>query len=384
MLPILAGALAATIVLHLLGFTILNFLGAGLDLLPFTDKPVTDDDRVVALVNPEDEEDEPLIEPPKDEPAEVIPVEDITPPDLEDLPFEELVIAPGETDINLNNNDDTPMEQLSQTIGELNIDKVKAGLGEPVFTESLTVNDNIVQVKSVKQPNETDPDAWYRDQLKGAGGNDDSNLPDGSKTLSQLLAMPGNSLGKGSGYSRLGADLMFEYNQAVLKNSARIGLLQLAALMYKNPKTIFIIEGHTDSFGSQDYNSLLSLMRANAVREWLKDNGIALDHVYIRPMGNSRPVVAVTGDKAKQAANRRVEIHMRKAGEEIPGDVLPASYKVDMKTPIAKQLAANTNVPKPPAPRPSSSAPAPDEGREVIPQAVPVPEDPVPVAEPVE
>lgn len=121
--------------------------------------------------------------------------------------------------------------------------------------------------------------------------------------------MAQSSLGKDSGYSRLGADLLFEYNKAVMKNSARLSMLQLAGLMMKNPDTIFIVEGHTDSFGSEEYNAVLSLMRANAVRQWLKDNGIALTRpngecrLYIRACGASRPVVSIRGDRDAQAAN---------------------------------------------------------------------------------
>ena len=43
--------------------------------------------------------------------------------------------------------------------------------------------------------------------------------------------MAQSSLGKDSGYSRLGADLLFEYNKAVMKNSARLSMLQLAGLI---------------------------------------------------------------------------------------------------------------------------------------------------------
>ncbi|MFQ9834540.1 MAG: OmpA family protein [Akkermansia muciniphila] len=149
------------------------------------------------------------------------------------------------------------------------------------------------------EPDMVNPDEWYNNKLKGAGGQDDSHLPDGSKSLSQLMAQ--SSLGKDSGYSRLGADLLFEYNKAVMKNSARLSMLQLAGLMMKNPDTIFIVEGHTDSFGSEEYNAVLSLMRANAVRQWLKDNGIALTRpngecrLYIRACGASRPVVSIRG-----------------------------------------------------------------------------------------
>ncbi len=248
------------------------------------------------------------------------------------------------------------------------------------------------------------PDEWYNNKLKGAGGQDDSHLPDGSKSLAQLMAQ--SNLGKDSGYSRLGADLLFEYNKAVMKNSARLSMLQLAGLMMKNPDTIFIVEGHTDSFGSEEYNAVLSLMRANAVRQWLLDNGISLTRpngecrLYIRACGASRPVVSTKGDQNAQAANRRVEIHMRKPGEEIPAGSLPVTHAVDMNTPIARQVRARMGakakipaaaegrpaVSSPPA-RPAAPAVKPPVSsppqKERIPVAEPVPET-IPSAEPVE
>ena len=128
--------------------------------------------------------------------------------------------------------------------------------------------------------------------------------------------------------------------------------------MMKNPDTIFIVEGHTDSFGSEEYNAVLSLMRANAVRQWLKDNGIALTRpngecrLYIRACGASRPVVSIRGDRDAQAANRRVEIHMRKPGEEIPAGSLPLTYAVDMNTPVARQVQGRRGCPRRESPPP--------------------------------
>lgn len=336
--PILLGALCASVVFHLLGFSLLNLFGAGLKLSPTTRDNLKDVDRPVVIAEDDDDPPPPAPKPPEDEKIEVQPLDDLPLPDFEDLPIEELTIAPGETEINLDNGAEAAMARLSPDNSNINMQKIREGLEEPSFSEITPITDNPVTIKSLDQPDAVDPDKWYKDQLKGAGGNDDSNLPDGSKTLSQLLALPSNTLGKGSGYSRLGADLLFEYNKTDLKNSAKIGLLKLAALIYKNPETTFIIEGHTDSFGSKQYNNLLSLMRANAVREWLRGNGVDLDRVYIRACGDSSPVVPLTGDKVKQAANRRVEIHMRKKGESVPKDALPASYAVDMKTPISQQL----------------------------------------------
>ena len=147
-------------------------------------------------------------------------------------------------------------------------------------------------------------------------------------------------------------------------------------------------------------------MRANAVRQWLLDNGISLTRpngecrLYIRACGASRPVVSTKGDQNAQAANRRVEIHMRKPGEEIPAGSLPVTHAVDMNTPIARQvrarMGAKAKISAPAEGRPAVSAPSvrpaapavkppvssPPQ-KERIPVAEPVPET-IPSAEPVE
>ncbi len=127
-------------------------------------------------------------------------------------------------------------------------------------------------------------------------------------------------------------------------------------------------------------------MRANAVRKWLADNGIDLSRVYIRACGSLSPVVSTEGDKSRQAANRRVEIHMRKKGEELPPGALDASYQVDMDTPVAKQLANRISLPEAgqTQTRPVSETPAtPPLPVEEIRSAEPVEED-IPQAEPVD
>lgn len=377
MTPIIAGALSATIILHFLGLSLLDVLDVGLRLHPVSNSS-TEDDRVTVIVT-DDEDDIPVPLPPEEdeEPVEVVPIEDMEPVDFEDLPFEELVIAPGETEINLVNDSEDPMAHLGPVMNEDIFEKIKQGDTEPLFMENAAITDNPVQISV--QPNEIDPDQWYKDQLEGAGGSDDVDAKGGSKSLNALLAMAPGTHGKGD-YSRLGADLLFEYDKAVLKNSARVSLLKLAALIYKNPDTIFIIEGHTDSFGSRQYNAQLSLMRANAVRSWLKSNGIDMERIYIRPCGDSSPVVSTQGSREKQSANRRVEIHMRQKKNDLPEGVLPSSFPVDMDTPISEQLKNNPVLPVLPLSRDESgnidknsnkADPGSSDGKMEIPRAEP-------------
>ena len=71
--------------------------------------------------------------------------------------------------------------------------------------------------------------------------------------------------------------------------------------------TNVVIEGHTDSRGSDAYNQALSERRANAVRdELVNENGIAAERVSTVGYGESRPVSSNDTD-AGRAQNRRIE-----------------------------------------------------------------------------
>ena len=243
---------------------------------------------------------------------------------------EQVVIAPGGNQLFRRIRLPVPApESLAPKMPQVDMNAVAKGLPEPSPPEMLKTSASPATIKTA-EPDMVNPDEWYNNKLKGAGGQDDSHLPDGSKSLSQLMGPV--LLGKDSGYSRLGADLLFEYNKAVMKNSARLSMLQLAGLMMKNPDTIFIVEGHTDSFGSGEYAMPCLPMRANAVRQW--PNGQrhcpdaperGMQALLLRNTAASRPVVSTKGDRNAQAANRRVEIHMRKPGEEIPAGSLPVT-----------------------------------------------------------
>ena len=69
-------------------------------------------------------------------------------------------------------------------------------------------------------------------------------------------------------------------------------LRKLALLVQQNPKATFSIEGHSDSFGSPEYNVRLSEKRAEAVKAWLVHTmGIQPARIQTRGFGNERPIV---------------------------------------------------------------------------------------------
>ncbi len=77
--------------------------------------------------------------------------------------------------------------------------------------------------------------------------------------------------------------------------------------MNQYPQTTTVVEGHTDSKGSDAYNQKLSERRASAVRDVLVNQyGVDASRVNAAGYGESRPVADNVSD-AGRAVNRRVE-----------------------------------------------------------------------------
>lgn len=106
----------------------------------------------------------------------------------------------------------------------------------------------------------------------------------------------------------LPTDLLFDYDSATLRPAAVDSLQKLADLILRNPNSNFIIEGHTDSFGSPEYNARLSRDRAESVKTWLVESAqVNPARVQTRGLGMTRLLVPV-GTVEQQRLNRRVEI----------------------------------------------------------------------------
>ncbi|MBE7497929.1 MAG: OmpA family protein [Verrucomicrobiaceae bacterium] len=135
----------------------------------------------------------------------------------------------------------------------------------------------------------------------------------GFSNLDDLLSgSGGGKMGGSTAPILMPTDLLFTYGSDQLAESARLSLMKLGFLIQKNPDSLFIIEGHTDSFGGEEYNLDLSLRRANAVVAWLRESlGLGSDRIQAKGMGKSKPIAPVTGSVEEQSLNRRVEIKVR-------------------------------------------------------------------------
>jgi len=111
-------------------------------------------------------------------------------------------------------------------------------------------------------------------------------------------------------------DVLFEFNEAELKPAAMQKLYPLVTLLRENPKRDILIEGHTDSVGSDPYNIELSQRRATAVRNFLVENGIAPDRINAHGYGKAYPVSTNTSAAGREQ-NRRVEVVVLREGERV-------------------------------------------------------------------
>jgi outer membrane protein OmpA-like peptidoglycan-associated protein len=102
-------------------------------------------------------------------------------------------------------------------------------------------------------------------------------------------------------------DVLFDTGRATLKPGADREMDRLAQALKDNSNTRVIIEGHTDSVGSDDYNMALSERRADAVADALRTRGVPSDRYEVKGLGKSFPV-ASNDTQAGRQQNRRVEI----------------------------------------------------------------------------
>lgn len=116
----------------------------------------------------------------------------------------------------------------------------------------------------------------------------------------------------GAIHVKLGAEVLFDTGKFALRPSARQSLDELAVLMKGYPGLPVVIEGHTDSVGSDVSNQQLSENRAKAVRTWLiTRGGLPAGCVTAAGFGETRPVAGNDTTEGRQL-NRRVEIRIQK------------------------------------------------------------------------
>ena len=105
----------------------------------------------------------------------------------------------------------------------------------------------------------------------------------------------------------------FATNRARIQRRSNSLLRNIATVLNNHPEIERIrIEGHTDERGDDDYNMRLSQSRAEAVRDFLVEEGVATGRLVAQGFGETRPIDD-NGTSTGRAANRRVEFNIGEA-----------------------------------------------------------------------
>jgi OmpA-OmpF porin, OOP family len=118
----------------------------------------------------------------------------------------------------------------------------------------------------------------------------------------------------------LSTDVLFEFNKAELRSGAHQKLDELAQTMQGAEVDRVVVLGHADRIASEDYNKDLSERRADAVKGYLVQKGVAPDRVQTEGRGETQPITQCgkmgpeRGSNAKLVSclqpDRRVEIEV--------------------------------------------------------------------------
>jgi outer membrane protein OmpA-like peptidoglycan-associated protein len=103
------------------------------------------------------------------------------------------------------------------------------------------------------------------------------------------------------------SDVLFDFGKYTLKPAAREKLAKISGIVLAHPGLTLQIEGYTDSVGSDEVNQQLSERRADTVRDFLIEQGVAGSAVTAQGFGKANPVASNDTPDGRQK-NRRVQL----------------------------------------------------------------------------
>lgn len=106
------------------------------------------------------------------------------------------------------------------------------------------------------------------------------------------------------------SDVLFPVDSASLQPGAQSSLTRVGSVLLDYPKTAVVVQGHTDSTGSEEYNQALSERRAQAVFNYLVGRGVGPDRMTAVGYGEGLPVAPNDTEWGREQ-NRRVAILLK-------------------------------------------------------------------------
>ncbi|HUH34109.1 MAG TPA: OmpA family protein [Daejeonella sp.] len=126
------------------------------------------------------------------------------------------------------------------------------------------------------------------------------------KGTAELNGCPSMTSGTMAGFN----NIQFEFNSSVLRTSAYPTLDKLSAEVRANEALRIQLDGHASAEGTEEYNMQLSKDRANSVKTYLVNSGVAANKISTKGFGETRPI-ASNATEAGRSQNRRVEFRQQ-------------------------------------------------------------------------
>lgn len=112
-------------------------------------------------------------------------------------------------------------------------------------------------------------------------------------------------------------NILFDYNKAFLRPEGQQEADKVVAFMKQHEAATVVVVGHASAEGTDEYNQALGLRRAQAVADYLIQQGIAPARIQVESRGESDPAVP-NDTEANRKLNRRAVFNI-----SLPGAVAP-------------------------------------------------------------
>ena len=120
------------------------------------------------------------------------------------------------------------------------------------------------------------------------------------------------------------ASALFDFDKSVLKPEGKRGLDNLMAKIKGVDVEVYVVVGHTDSIGTEEYNRKLSLRRADSVKAYFVSQGVPQAKIRADGRGELEPVASNKTAEGR-SQNRRVEVTVVPVGYQgnVPALTIP-------------------------------------------------------------
>jgi outer membrane protein OmpA-like peptidoglycan-associated protein len=201
--------------------------------------------------------------------------------------------------------------QLAEVVGQQEMENKKkvAAEGDYMTTQGQQLNKTREQLAAESQMTASERAARMSAEGRAAQLQADKEAADAKNAelqaaLAKLAAVKEEERGL---VITLSGSVLFASDKAVLLPEAQTRLNQVATALLANKDRTMVVQGYTDSRGSDEHNMDLSRRRAEAVKNYLVGQGLPPEKLSSEGLGKDRPVADNTSAEGR-ANNRRVEI----------------------------------------------------------------------------